>query len=169
MSPLALPATLVRIDDRLVHGQVVAGWIPYLRAEIVVVASDAAAADPTQVTLMRLALPDAVALEVLPLSEAARHPALQHGFSGKALVLAPGPQEVLKLLENGAVFERVNVGGLHYTAGRVQLGKAIFLSETDKQALRGISRRGVKLEGRALPGERVIDILEMIGEGVQAA
>lgn len=165
----AMPATLVRIDDRLVHGQVVAGWIPYLRAELVIVASDSAAADPTQVTLMRLALPDAVALEVLPVQEAARHPSLRGDSPKKTLVLAAGPQETLKLLEEGAVFSVVNVGGLHYTAGRVQLGKAIFLSEGDKQALREISRRGVKLEGRALPGERTVDILEMIGEGVQAA
>jgi mannose/fructose/N-acetylgalactosamine-specific phosphotransferase system component IIB len=167
MSPL--PGTLVRIDDRLVHGQVVAGWIPYLRTELVIVASDSAAADPTQITLMRLALPDAVALEVLTLEQAAGHPALRGGFNKKTLVLAPGPQEVQKLLEAGAVFDFVNVGGLHYTAGRVQLGKAIFLSEADKQALREISRRGVKLEGRALPGERALDIVEMIGEGVQAA
>ena len=52
--------SLVRIDDRLVHGQVVEGWIPFLRADVVVVASDSAAADETQVALMRLALPDEV-------------------------------------------------------------------------------------------------------------
>ncbi len=164
-----MPLCLVRIDDRLVHGQVVAGWIPNLRAEFVLVASDAAAADEIQGTLMRLALPDAVGLEVLPVAKAAAHPAMKPDFPKRVLVLVPGPQEALELLEHGAKFDRVNVGGLHYTAGRVQLGKAIFLSEGDKCSLREISGRGVKLEGRALPGDRELDILDMIGTGVQAA
>lgn len=157
--------SLVRIDDRLVHGQVVEGWIPRLRADCVIVASDAAAADETQVMLMRLALPEAVEFAALPVAQAARHPALGACDPRKTLVLAPGPQEVLGLLEAGAKFEKVNVGGLHYSAGRVQLGKAIFLSEEDKEALRRIAARGVRLEGRALPGDRETDLLELIGAG----
>ncbi|MBI5630476.1 MAG: PTS sugar transporter subunit IIB [Elusimicrobia bacterium] len=152
----------IRIDDRLVHGQVVEGWVPHLRADLVLVASDAAASDETQSLLMRLALPEGVELLVLPLGEASRHPALRGGYPGRALVLASGPQDVLKLLQEGAVFDQVNVGGLHYTAGRVQLGKAIFLSEEDKLALRKISQRGARLEGRALPGDKEADLLEMI-------
>ncbi len=164
-----MPLVLVRIDDRLVHGQIVAGWIPHLRAELVLVACDAAAANATQTTLMRLALPDRVGLEVLAVAAAARHEALRTGGAARTLVLAPGPQEVLGLLEQGAVFDRVNVGGLHYSAGRVQLGKAIFLSEADKFALRQINGRGVKIEGRALPQDREMDMLEMIGARVSAS
>lgn len=158
-----MPLALVRIDDRLVHGQVVEGWIPHLRADAVLVASDAAAGDATQVMLMRLALPDAVELAVLPVGEAARHAAFSPTHPRRALVLAPGPREALELLKTGASFKEVNVGGLHYTVGRVQLGKAIFLSEEDKEALREISRRGVRLEGRALPQDPEIDLLELIG------
>ena len=164
-----MPLSLVRIDDRLVHGQVVAGWIPHLRAEEVLVACDAAAADPTQVLLMRLALPDAVELNVLPVAQAARHPVLRGSHPARVLVLASGPREVLGLLENGARFSSVNVGGLHHTAGRVQLGKAIFLSEADKTALKEISRRGVRLEGRALPAERALDILDLLGAEARPA
>lgn len=154
--------SLVRVDDRLVHGQVVEGWIPFLKADLVLVASDAAARDETQVALMRLALPDAVELSVLPVAQAARHPDLQAASAKRALVLVPGPQEALGLLEAGVRFTRLNVGGLHYTAGKVQLGKAIFISEDDRRALHELSERGVKLEGRALPGEREVDLLDLI-------
>lgn len=154
---------LVRIDDRLIHGQVVEGWIPHLRAQLVLVASDAAAADELQVSLMRLALPESVDLEALPVRRAALHPGFTPGFTKRVLVLAPGPLEVLGLLEGGAAISTVNVGGLHHTAGKVQLGKAIFLSEADKDALRQINRRGVRLEGRALPGEKETNLMEMLG------
>lgn len=157
-----MPLTLVRIDDRLIHGQVVEGWIPHLRAQHVIVVSDAAVADELQVSLMKLALPDAVTLEALSVAQAARHAVFRPDYAKRALVLAPGPLEVLQLLEAGAAFSTVNVGGLHYTAGKVQLGKAIFLSEEDKDALRQISRRGVRLEGRALPTEKETDLMEML-------
>lgn len=157
-----MPLTLVRIDDRLIHGQVVEGWIPHLRAELVLVASDAAAGDELQVSLMRLALPESVALEALTVQQAARHPGFRKEQSKRVLVLAPGPLEVLRLLEAGAAFSTVNVGGLHYTAGKVQLGKAIFLSKEDKDALRQINRRGVRLEGRALPNDKETDLMEML-------
>lgn len=154
--------SLVRIDDRLVHGQVVEGWIPHLRADLILVVSDAAAADELQVSLMRLALPDEVGLEALSVADAVKHPGLGSAFGKKVLVLAPGPLEVLRLLDQGARFASVNVGGLHYTAGKVQLGKAIFLSEEDRKALLDIHLRGVRLEGRALPGDKETDLMEML-------
>lgn len=157
---------LVRIDDRLVHGQVVLGWIPFAGAQLVLVVSEAAAQDETLVALMRMALPDGVDLRVVGVEEGL---SLLCGSPARdqrrVLVLAPGPQEVLRLIEGGAAIREVNVGGLHYTAGRVQLGKAIFLSEDDKAALRGISGRGVRLEGRALPSDPAMDIVEMISSG----
>ena len=82
-----------------------------------------------------------------------------------ALVLAPGPAEVLALLEGGAEFRSVNVGGMHHEAGRMRIGRAIFLSEDDKQALRAIAARGVKLEGRAVPSERSEDVTPLLEEG----
>jgi mannose/fructose/N-acetylgalactosamine-specific phosphotransferase system component IIB len=128
----------------------------------VIVVSDAAAVDETQALLMRLALPEAVELEVLTIAKAARHPALAGDSSKRVLVLVPGPREVLELLDSGVCLESVNVGGLHYSAGKVQLGKATFLSQEDLEALREINRRGVRIEGRALPGDAESDILELL-------
>jgi PTS system mannose-specific IIB component len=145
--------TLFRIDDRLVHGQVVEGWIPYLKVDLVAVVSDAAAADPVQTALIKMALPPSVGLLSLTLAqapEALQSPAAQ---SRRILVLVPGPCEALALLEKGVTVDHVNVGGLHFTVGKVQLGRAIFLSDNDKQALMAIARRGVRLEGRPLPSD----------------
>lgn len=160
-----MPLSLVRIDDRLIHGQVVEGWIPHLRAELVIVVSDAAAADPVQAALMKLALPEEVDLEILGIAAAADHAVFRGTEKRRALVLAPGPLELLGLLDRGAKFALANVGGLHYTAGKVQLGKAIFLSDLDRDALKAIAERGVKLEGRALPNDCEEDLLAMLSHG----
>lgn len=153
---------LVRIDDRLVHGQVVEGWLPALGAKRVIVVSDEAAADPLQTALMELALPESVALEVRPRDSAAQAVRRAAAAPEPALVLAPGPAEILRLLEDGIELKSVNVGGLHYAAGRMQLGKAIFLEEDDLRALEAIAARGVRLEGRGVPSDAPSDVLALL-------
>lgn len=159
-----MPLSLVRIDDRLIHGQVVEGWMPALSIRRVLVVSDQAAEDPTQAALMQMALPESVGLEICPVRTA--HEAVRRAAEGTeaTLVLAPGPTEVLALLRAGISLKMVNVGGLHYAAGRVQLGKAIFLGEEDLRSLKDIARLGVRLDGRAVPSDTSEDILALIQE-----
>src|SRR4051812_12186888 len=105
---------LVRIDDRLVHGQVVEGWLRSLRVNHVVVASDAVASDETQMALYSLAVPYGVQLSCLHMSEAAK--AWKNGDweKDKILVLVSNPRDILRLVEEGAAVRSVNVGGLHF-------------------------------------------------------
>ena len=154
--------TLLRVDDRLVHGQVVEGWLPILKADLILVVSDAAAADPIQSALMKMAMPPAVGLLVLGVSAAADALASPQMAGRRALVLVPGPAEALALLKKGVVVDRVNVGGLHFTIGKVQLGRALFLDEKDKDALREIAARGVRLEGQPLPSDPEEDLTTML-------
>lgn len=153
---MSASVTLLRVDDRLVHGQVVEGWLPHLKADLVLVVSDAAASDPIQATLMRLALPPAVAFKVVPVAGAKA--ALAGSDAKAALVLVPGPAEALALVEAGLGVSRVNLGGLHYAVGKVQLGRALFLDEKDKASLRALAAKGVRLEGRPLPGDPEEDL-----------
>lgn len=157
-----MPIALLRVDDRLVHGQVVEGWLPVLKADLIVVVSESAAADPVQSALMKMALPPSVGLLVAGVSEAAEALASPKMAARRALVLVPGPAEALALLKKGVAVERVNVGGLHFTIGKVQLGRALFLDEKDKDALREIAARGVRLEGQPLPSDPEEDLATML-------
>ncbi len=158
-----MPIELLRIDDRLVHGQVVEGWLPFLGVDLVAVVSDGAAEDPVQTALMRMALPESVGLLSLTVADAPAALSAPQAAARKVMVLAPGPSEALALLENGVVVDRVNVGGLHFTVGKVQLGRALFLDEKDKKALLAIVARGVRLEGRPLPSDPEEDLGAMLG------
>ncbi len=151
-------ATFLRIDDRLIHGQVVEGWVPFLKVDLVVVVSAAAAADEVQTALMKMALPPSVGLLVLSVDDAVVVLASPQMSARSALVLVPGPAEALALIEKGVAVDRVNVGGLHYTVGKVQLGRALFLDEKDRLALRALAAKGVRLEGRALPVDAEEDL-----------
>ena len=153
---------LLRVDDRLVPGQVVEGWLPILKADLIIVVSDAAAADPVQSALMKMAIPPSVGLLVAGVSEAAEALASPQLAARRALVLVPAPAEALALLKKGVAVDRINVGGLHFTVGKVQLGRALFLDEKDKDALREIAARGVRLEGQPLPSDPEEDLATML-------
>ncbi|MEK7233726.1 MAG: PTS sugar transporter subunit IIB [Elusimicrobiota bacterium] len=144
---------LMRVDDRLIHGQVVEGWVPFLKVDLVLVVSDVGAADEIQIALMKMALPPSVGLLVLPVAEAASALRSEQFAARSALVLVPGPSEALALVEKGVTVDFINVGGLHYTVGKVQLGRAFFLDEKDRLALRALAAKGIRLGGRALPGD----------------
>ena len=159
-----MPVAMVRIDDRLIHGQVVEAWIPHLKARRVVVVSDQAASDDTQRTLMRMALPDAISLEVVALAAAGEAARRAAAAPEPALILAPSPREVVGLIDAGLSVRAVNVGGLHHAAGRIQLGKVIFLGDEDRRNLRALADRGIALEGRAVPSDRPMDVAALLLE-----
>src|SRR5205814_864876 len=115
---------LLRIDDRLVHGQVVEGWLKAIRATHIVVASDTVAADETQKALYLLAVPQGIRLSCLSLEDAAAAWDSDAWKKERVMVLVTSPQDVVILLQKGAAIESVNVGGLHYREGRVQILKA---------------------------------------------
>lgn len=149
---------LLRIDDRLVHGQVVEGWLKALRINHIVVASDAVEADETQKALYLLAVPQGVHLTSAKLSGAAQAWKADRWKGDRVLVLVSTPDDAVGLLNAGAPIKSVNLGGLHYRAGRVQILKGISLDDQDVRALKTLEAKGVLLEARPLPLDEPVDI-----------
>ncbi len=153
---------LLRLDDRLVHGQVVEGWVKILRISHVVVASDAVEADDTQKALYHLAVPHGVELACLTLAEAAKEWKADRWKNDRALVLVSTPEEALTLYEAGSPVKSVNLGGLHFRSGRVQVLKGVSLDDQDVRALKKLASKGVLLEARPLPLDEPVDIVQFL-------
>ncbi len=153
---------LLRIDDRLVHGQVVEGWVKALRISRIVVASDAVAADDTQKALYQLAVPHGVDLSCLKVAETTKEWKAHRWDKDRVIVLVSTPQEALQLYEGGSPIQSVNLGGLHYRNGRVQVLKGISLDESDVRALKGLASKGVVLEARTLPLDEPFDLAQYL-------
>ncbi len=157
-----MPVALFRIDDRLIHGQVVEAWVPHLKTDEIVVVSDEIAADEMRRMIMRFSTPEDVELKTLGIEDAFKYlngaPA-----AGNILVLLPGLKEAADMVSKGLKIRSLNIGGMHYSAGKnFSIGKAIFLSEEDRGYLKFISGAGVELEGRGVPTDKPIDLMEAI-------
>jgi PTS system mannose-specific IIB component len=153
---------LARIDERLVHGQVLVGWVPHLGARRVVVADEEASRSPLARAAMTLALPPGV--------EAAVEPAGAIDWES----LARSTEPVLLVLRDVAEAERafaagmtpalvpvLNVGNVHYSQGRRQVTSSVFLSGPEVDALRRLSEAGFRVEVRAVPLDAPIDLAEI--------
>ena len=158
-----MPITLYRIDDRLVHGQVVEAWVPYLHAGEIAVISDDIAHDSMRQTIMRFAAPEGVSLKILAVADASAYLLTAEASAANILVLLPGLAEVVKLVKQGVKITKINVGGMHYSAGKnLSIGKAIFLNDADCAALRFLSDSGVVIEGRGVPSDSPLDLIAAI-------
>jgi len=149
---------LFRIDDRLIHGQVVLGWGSALKPDRIVVADDEIAASEWERNLYASAVPPEMKVSILSVPEAAAQ--LKGGvFKGeKVILLVKHPKSVLALMDLGFPVSEVNVGGLHYREGREKVLEGVFLDAAERAVMRELAKRGVVLDGRALPGSPALKL-----------
>ena len=153
---------LVRIDDRLIHGQVVENWMKFLKINHVVVVNDFVASDRMQKTLFSMAVSDHAKISILTIAQA-KEMILNSQFEGdRAMLLLVSPQDVLNLINKGVRIKEVNIGGMHYSPDKKQILKAISVSKQDIQAFQELDKLGVHLEARMVPDDEKIDIMEII-------
>ncbi|AKU92227.1 PTS system mannose/fructose/N-acetylgalactosamine-transporter subunit IIB [Vulgatibacter incomptus] len=151
--------SLLRVDNRMIHGQVVSTWIPHLRAEQVVVVDDAAAASPLMQAAMSLALPPLVTSEILRFDEV-DWKALSRGPK-RVLVLVRDVEGAVEALARGAEVAHVNLGNVHFAAGRKPVSPSVFLSEAELALLEEMAGKGIEVEARAVPTDHRASLREL--------
>ena len=153
---------LVRVDDRLIHGQVALGWTRNVGATHIVVADDEVARDNTQKMLLQLATPVGVKSTVLSVSEAAAQLAAGKFGNDRVMVIVRGPHALLGLIEGGVSLTKVNVGNVRMAEGRERLTKEVAASPDEIEAWKKLDALGVKLEALWLPGGSAMDFNQVI-------
>lgn len=156
-----MPVKLLRIDDRLIHGQVVLGWVPSHRPDRIVVANDRVAGSDWERKFYSSCVPPEVRVSFFSVAETARQLAGELFKSESLLVLVESARDALALCAAGVPVKDVNVGGLHYREGSVELLPFVFLTEDERTALREMVKRGVTLSAQDVPSNpaRVINSL----------
>lgn len=155
---------LARVDDRLVHGQVVLVWCPAVRAVRLLVADDGTAATPWERELLAASAGD-LAVEVFTAAETAARLEAEKSRPGAAILLFRSPAAALAAVEAGAELGELNLGGLHHATGREPVLDYLYLNEADRRALRALEARGVRLSAQDVPSSRARPSREWIGEG----
>jgi mannose/fructose/N-acetylgalactosamine-specific phosphotransferase system component IIB len=152
---------LARIDDRLIHGQVILGWVPTLKPDRILVANDRVADSDWERKFYSSCVPPEVNVSFAGVAETARQIAANLFQSEALIVLVESARDALVLLSSGVEIKEVNVGGLHYREGSVELLPFVFLTHDERAALRELVKRGVTLSAQDVPSNpaRIINSL----------
>lgn len=146
-----MPLLLARIDDRLIHGQVAYGWGRALKPTFYLVVSDALRADAMRAEVCLCGVPDDARGRVVSVAEALTSSVRGEIESERTILLMPGTEEAMRLLEGGFPMTELNVGGLHHAPGKREVLPYVFLDDADKERLQAIAARGVSVAARDLP------------------
>jgi len=152
---------LVRIDDRLIHGQVATSWIRTLSMEQVIVVSDSTASDPLQKKILNLAAPDGIRVHLFATDKFIEI-YNSNPIKRKTMLIYTNPIEVLKCLKGGVKFNLLNVGGMKYIQGKEKLSKSVSVTPEEKQAFKDILEMGVDIEIKMLSNEKPIKLASLL-------
>jgi PTS system mannose-specific IIB component len=147
---------LVRIDDRLIHGQVVAVWLRALGAQRIVIVDDATSRDEFLREVLTLAAPQGVPVEVHGVADGAVRLIELAAAPEPVMVLARSPRSVLGLRQAGVPIDVVDLGGMGSGPGRKRLHKSISVSPDELRELREIEQLGTRVEVQIVIDDRPI-------------
>src|SRR5687768_4095053 len=154
---------LMRIDDRLIHGQVVVGWGQPLDVRFIVLVDDAVAASDWEKELYRMGVPPEMEVRFHSAAEAAPLLDAYRTAPAPGILLTGDIATMRELVLHGGVRE-VNIGGIHHRAGRTQYLRYVFLTAEERSALREVASLGALVTAQDVPAARAIPLEEMLSE-----
>lgn len=153
---------LTRIDDRLVHGQVMTSWLNFTSANKIMIVDDGVAKDMFMKNVLATVLPANISLEICSVADASER--IKKGFSPKdrVMILVKFPATILKLMENGVTLDKVNVGGMGVSGTRKKFYKNIAISEEEKEIFKKIISTGCMVTIQIIAEDKATDVSKLL-------
>jgi len=155
-----MAVVLLRIDDRLIHGQVVEGWLNKLDIKTIIVANDLVADDIMQKTLMQMAVPSHIEIFIDSIDNILEKYRAGEFEVSKTFLLVSSPKDAFRLIDGGVAIDSVNVGGMHHSEGKCQILEFVSVDDEDCKYLNMLAKANIKIEGRPLPDFDRVDIVK---------
>lgn len=150
---MASDILLTRIDNRLVHGQVGVTWTTSIGANLLVVVDDIATQDKIQQQLMTMtAESSGVGIRFFSIEKTIKVIS-KAAPSQKIFLICKTPETVRKLIDGGVELKKVNVGNMHFSDGKRQITKKVFVDDKDLEDLKYIQSKGVEVYIQDTPGD----------------
>lgn len=143
---------LTRIDNRLLHGQVATQWTSSIRANLILIANDEVAGNPTRQRLMDMAAPQSAETRYFTIDKTIEIIG-RAADRQKIFIICETPQDVLRLVEGGVPIDKVNIGNMHMSEGKNQAVGSVAVDRDDVATFQALLDRGVELEVRRVPTE----------------
>jgi len=161
--------TLVRVDNRLVHGQILEAWVPFLSASCIVVVDDQVASDFFRETVIRMAVPSEISVVISRLEDFGDTYVSKTCNGQKTIILFSNISDALKAYNLGFRYEKLNVGNVYNEDCKLCCTPSVLLSENDIRDISVLHEEGVQIEFRRVPREKPVDFYDAIRGGASQA
>lgn len=145
---------MVRVDDRLLHGQIICAWVPDIKAESLVVVSDEAAGDELAREIICSCAHKGLGVEVMGVAEAVREGADGAFDDLRAIVIVGGLTDAMRLYREGMRFTSLNIGNIHHVQGGRMLTPSVIVDPDDEAVIAEFQSLGVEIDIRAVPASQ---------------
>ncbi|MFZ7130869.1 MAG: PTS system mannose/fructose/N-acetylgalactosamine-transporter subunit IIB [Eubacteriales bacterium] len=153
--------SLVRIDDRLIHGQVMTAWLNFTSANRIVIVDNETAKDPFMRSILEMVIPSGIKLDICDISKGAEI-LLNLKLKDKVIVLMKNPIVAVGLVKQGVAIQKLNVGGMGAKPGRQKLYKNITISEEEKEIFKNLMEQNIIISVQIIPDEKEIFVNKLI-------
>lgn len=154
----------VRIDDRLIHGQVAVYWCNAVNATRIMVANDAMYENDVQKAALRLVVPAGLKSSLLNVETAAKNLVSGRYEGQRVILVVRRPSDVIRMMDAGVEIEQLNVGNLPARDTSVNVKKSINITPQEIEEFKELDRRGVKLTGKQVPDNADDDLMVLINK-----
>lgn len=165
MTDTSYEMVLVRIDNRLIHGQILESWVPFTKAKCILIANDNAAGDFFRETIIRMAVPSGIELIISTIEDFAKTYAFNTKGGRKTIVLFGKIADAVKAYNLGFHFTKLNIGNIANEEYKLSYPPSIFLSEEDISDINNLLKNeNLTIEIKNIPRERAVNIKDIIGD-----
>lgn len=155
--------SLVRVDDRLIHGQVVVGWGQALGVKQIVLVDDEVSAQENEWEreICRMGVPPDMTIEFVTVAQAALRVGEWEGSSRRTMLVMGDISAAARLCQLAPQLRKLNLGGIHQTPGRRQRLPYVFMTDGEVEVLKQLMARGVEVTAQDVPTARPVPISEL--------
>lgn len=159
--------TMMRVDDRLIHGQVAVMWSKELQVQRIVVASDGIAANELQVSALKMAAPAGVKAAILPIDKAVGVLNDPRAKDMRILVISNNPEDLWKVAEKIQEKPVLNIANYGRIGGnlseKTKVAESVYLTDHDKEVVEKIAGLGIEIIHQPLPSDPRQNFQKMMG------
>jgi len=156
-----MPINVARIDDRLIHGQVITTWVKNYDIEQVLVINDKVASDKVQQSVLTMSAPPGLKVLVFGVQQFIEI-LKKTPIKKRTMLLFTNSIDVNALVEGGLSLEKVNVGGMRMQDGRHQLSRAVSVTPEEEQAFKNIIAKNIPVEVQMVPKDPIVDLQSLL-------
>lgn len=152
----------IRIDDRLIHGQVATLWTNELGATRIMVINDEVANNEIQKAMLRMAAPSNVSTSLITEEKAVNN--INNGnYKGqKVLVIVKNPETIVRLMDQGLDIKKINVGNMSTRENTHHIKPSVSITPEEEQAFRVLLDRGVEITAVMVPTDKMVYLKDLI-------